>query len=88
MAGSHSGMYEDDSFLGCSAVYFRSRQMFQRCILPPSSWHPDNGGRTDLLQDSTAPYPKRLSSLKSIFFCLFVLDGDVYKLFTQINQMT
>jgi hypothetical protein len=38
ISGSHSGECEDDSLLGYSAMWsHRSRSMFQRCILPPSS---------------------------------------------------
>jgi hypothetical protein len=47
----HSGECEDDSLLGYSAVWSRSRLTFLRCVLPPSSgqsvaYLPDDGGST------------------------------------------
>jgi hypothetical protein len=53
---------ESGSLLGYGAVQScRSRLMFQRCVLPPSSGlSPRNVSL--LLRDYMAPYPKRLPS--------------------------
>jgi hypothetical protein len=64
--GSHGGESEDDSFVGCSAVYSLENG-------PDVSDRPDDGGSTQLChvvlfpRDYTALYPRKLFSYSTMF---------------------